>query len=250
MLDRKPEIILATSKLENNREHLLDNPILNALLTDHRDHALMDGEARRYPPDIGPLAGVPDQSWSSYDALRTLAGPGGLIGLFLPDPAALPEGFTLFRWGILTQMVCRAPQPAGANERPLTAGSTVRGLVSADVPAMLELAHLTEPGPFRERTIELGNFYGVFEGDRLLGMAGQRTRVPGFVEVSAVCTHPEARGRGYAGKLMRKVMRDIFAEHRTPYLHALANNPAVRLYESLGFMERRTFHLVVIRNEG
>jgi predicted GNAT family acetyltransferase len=112
---------------------------------------------------------------------------------------------------------------------------------------MIELATLTEPGPFRERTIELGTFYGIVQGDRLLAMAGQRMRVPGFVEVSAVCTHPDARGRGYAGMLMSRVMRDILAEGATPFLHAYASNPAVSLYRRLGFTQRRTFELAVIK---
>jgi predicted GNAT family acetyltransferase len=114
---------------------------------------------------------------------------------------------------------------------------------------MVDLATLTEPGPFRERTIELGSFYGVFEDKRLLAMAGQRMRVPGFVEVSAVCTHPHARGRGYAGVLMSCVMRDILGEGATPVLHAYPNNPAVRLYEKLGFTHRRQFQLAVIRRD-
>jgi predicted GNAT family acetyltransferase len=170
-----------------------------------------------------------------------------LLGLFLPDEPALPDGWSLFRGGILTQMICRKPELTGT--RSLPANATLRQLDTADVPAMLELARLTEPGPFRERTMELGNFYGIFEGDRLMAMAGQRTRVPGFVEVSAVCTHPVARGRGYAGTLMSEVMRDIGEEHRTPYLHAFADNPAVHLYESLGFTQRRTFHLAIIKNQ-
>ena len=78
---------------------------------------------------------------------------------------------------------------------------------------------------------------------------GQRTRVPGFVEVSAVCTHPDARGRGYAPVVMSEVMRDITDEGRTPFLHAFADNPATRLYEKLGFTHRRSFHLAVIKNE-
>ena len=128
-------------------------------------------------------------------------------------------------------------------------GVILRGLERADVPAMVELATLTEPGPFRERTIELGNFYGMFEGERLLAMAGQRMRVPGFVEVSAVCTHPDARGRGYAGVLMSRVMQDILGEDATPFLHAFADNPAVRLYQKLGFTQRRTFQLAVIKRD-
>jgi predicted GNAT family acetyltransferase len=133
--------------------------------------------------------------------------------------------------------------------RALAAGMELRRLGSADVPAMMAFATLTKPGPFRERTIELGNFYGVFEEERLLAMAGQRMRVPGFVEVSAVCTHPDMRGRGLAGIVMREVMRDIAAEDTAPFLHAFDDNPAVRLYERLGFTQRRSFHLAIIKNE-
>ena len=228
-------------------ERLLDNPILSALLTEHKELALGNGPARRYPAAIGPLAGTPDQGQGSYDALRQLAGAGGLIGLFLHDAPALPKGWSLFRDGILTQMICR--EPKSGEGRGLGTGTVLRRLGSADVPAMMELATLTEPGPFRERTIELGNFYGVFEEERLLAMAGQRMRVPGFVEVSAVCTHPEARGRGYAGVVMREVMRDIADEGCAPFLHAFDDNPAIRLYKRLGFTHRRSFHLAVIKNE-
>jgi ribosomal protein S18 acetylase RimI-like enzyme len=232
---------------QSSGEELLDNPILNSLLTDHRSFAQAEGLARRYLPAIGPLSGAPDQSEASYDALRLLAGAGGVLALFLPDPPKLPLGFSLFRGGLIAQMICRRPQfgAAGALER----AETLRRLDRGDVPAMVALATLTEPGPFRERTIELGNFYGILEGDRLLAMAGHRMRVPGFVEVSAVCTHPDARGRGYAAIVMREVMRDIVRENRTPFLHALADNPAVRLYQRLGFTLRRTFHLAVIKDE-
>ena len=227
-------------------EELLDNPILNALLTDHESLAISVFPARRYPAAIGPLAGTAGQMQASCDALRGLAGAGGLLALFLHDPPALPQGWSLFRGGVLTQMICR--EPKFGEVRPPGAGITLRRLGVADVPVMMELAALTEPGPFRERTIELGNFYGVFEEKRLLAMAGQRLRVPGFVEVSAVCTHPEARGRGYAGVAMREVMRDIACEGRTPFLHAFDDNPAIRLYERLGFTHRCSFHLAVIRN--
>ena len=243
-----PDAAAAADALQvDSSEALLDNPILNALRTDHRSLALGDGPVRRYPDAIGPLAGTPDQSQASYDALRLAAGAGGLLGLFLPDSPELPKGWSLFRGGILTQMICRKPEFDAV--RTLPAAVTLRRLGNADVPAMMELAKLTEPGPFRERTIELGNFYGIFDGERLLAMAGQRMRVPGLVEVSAVCTHPDARGRGYAGVGMREVMRDIVEEGRTPFLHAFDDNPAVRLYERLGFTHRRSFHLAVIKND-
>lgn len=241
------EIAVAPVPGSDRGELPLDNPILNALLTEHRSVASGEGLVRRYPAAIGPLAGTPDQSIESYDALCALAGSGGILALFLPEPPAPPAGWSLIRGGALTQMICRSPQLSKTTE--FAAGTKLRRLGSADVPAMIELATLTEPGPFRERTIELGNFYGIFESDRLLAMAGQRMRVPGFVEVSAVCTHPDARGRGYAGILMCEVMRDVVAEGATPFLHAFAANPAVRLYERLGFMHRRSFHLAVIKRE-
>jgi len=235
----------AVRESTNFDEALLDNPIWNSLRTEHRSLALSEGAARRYPSAIGPLAGTPDQSLESYEALQILAGPGGILGLFFPDPPAPPAGWSLFRGGVLTQMTCHSPQLIDADRCP--ASVTLCKLGATDVPSMVELATLTEPGPFRERTIELGNFYGILEGDRLLAMAGQRMRVPGFIEVSAVCTHPDARGRGYAGILMSAVIRDIAAERATPFLHAFADNPAVSLYEKLGFRQRRTFQLAVIK---
>jgi predicted GNAT family acetyltransferase len=111
------------------------------------------------------------------------------------------------------------------------------------------LAALTEPGPFRARTCELGEFFGIFEGGRLVSMAGQRLRLPSFIEVSAVCTHPDARGRGYARAAMVRVMEDILSRGATPFLHAFADNPAVRVYEALGFTHRRSLHLAVLQPE-
>jgi predicted GNAT family acetyltransferase len=134
--------------------------------------------------------------------------------------------------------------------QPRTAEPSMRLITQSDVPAMVELAKLTEPGPFRNRTHELGTFFGIFEGSRLVSMAGQRMRVPGFVEVSAVCTHPDARGRGYARTLMSAVMELILQDGDTPFLHSFADNhAAIRVYEAIGFRLRRNFHLAVLKNE-
>jgi GNAT superfamily N-acetyltransferase len=227
---------------------LLDNPIWNALLTDHASLALVDGNAKRYPPEIGPLSGVPDQSKASYDSLRALAGPGGILVLFFPKPPTLPSGWTLFRGGLVDQMICTTMEdsgPVGISPTP-----TMRRLTPDDIAQMLALAELTEPGPFRKRTMELGTFYGVFDSGRLLAMAGQRMHLPGLIEVSAVCTHPDARGRGYARTLMSHVIRDIRQLGRIPFLHVLADNEsAIRVYQHLGFTRRCTFHLAVLKNE-
>lgn len=224
---------------------LLDNPIWSALTTDHAHLALGGDRARRYPADIGPLSGISAETAASYDALRPLVGPEGLVGLFLKEEPSLPAGWALVRGGALDQMVAERPELVGAE---LSGSVPMRRLTAADAPAMVELAELTNPGPFRLRTIELGAFFGIVDGGRLLAMAGQRLRFPGFVEVSGVCTHPDGRRRGYARLLMSRVMEEILREGRTPFLHTWAHNEAaIRVYRSLGFLRRRSFELAVVQ---
>jgi predicted GNAT family acetyltransferase len=234
---------------EANGIALLDNPIWNALSGEHGHLALVRESARRYPPEIGPLAGIRDQSEPSYADLRTLTGPGGVVALFHQQAQQARHGWTALREALMCQMVCDAgPQP---DERLLPAEVELRPLTAVDAPAMVALAALTEPGPFEPRTVELGSFFGIFRGEQLVAMAGQRTRVPGFIEVSAVCTHPSARGRGYARTLIGRVNEDIFRQDRIPYLHSLAANAsAIAVYHSLGFRFRRELHLAILRSDG
>lgn len=105
---------------------------------------------------------------------------------------------------------------------------------------MLALADVTEPGPFNERTHELGRYVGFRRNGRLLAMAGERFRMPGFVEISAVCTHPDARGEGLAAELTLNVAESIRAGGAEAMLHVLEGNEnAIRLYQKLGFIVRR-----------
>lgn len=228
--------------------HPLDNPIWSALHTEHSRFAIGSSIARRYLPDIGPLSATCDQTSASYDALRSLAGPSDLLVVFLEEPCASLPGWSLVRTGLLDQMMfpdAQAPQPA-----LLQPDVTLRRLAPADVPAMLELTALTEPGPFRHRTIELGAFWGIFHGDRLLAMAGQRLQLPQFVEISAVCTHPDARGRGYAKILLAIVRNAILQSRKTPFLHVLSENEsAIRVYNAMGFVLRRRLRYAVLKNQ-
>jgi predicted GNAT family acetyltransferase len=164
--------------------------------------------------------------------------------LFLRETPRPPQEWTLVRGGQIVQMVALHPVLAGA---ALPADAALRTLTAADAPAMVELAELTEPGPFRLGTIELGGYLGIFQSGRLAAMAGRRMSMPGFVEVSAVCTHPEARGRGYASVVTSSVIEEILRAGRVPFLHALPDNPAIRIYERLGFVLRQSFELAVVR---
>jgi GNAT superfamily N-acetyltransferase len=227
---------------------LLDNPIWNALTTEHSALALRDGHARRYPAEIGPLSGLAEQTPEAYESLRALTGPGGFSAQFLAEPPLDRVGWSLIRGGLMSQMIWSGD--AAPAIKPPAGPAMLRHLTQAAVPAMVELAGLTEPGPFRARTSELGEFFGIFNAGRLLAMAGQRIRLPGFIEISAVCTHPDARGRGYARAVMSEVIADILGRGAWPILHVFADNhAAIRVYEALGFTHRRGLHLAVLQPE-
>jgi predicted GNAT family acetyltransferase len=142
---------------------------------------------------------------------------------------------------LLSQMVHEGGEPAKTSLPFLELGTP-------DEPEMLALAKLTEPGPFGTRTRELGTFIGIREGGRLASMAGVRLHVHGFTEVSAVCTHPDHLGKGYAAGLMSEIMARIRKRGDTPFLHVRADNTrAIQIYERLGFRQRREFQLSVVQ---
>ena len=143
-----------------------------------------------------------------------------------------------------TRWSSRLPLPAvpelGPRDPPTGRQVTIRPLGDDDVDAMVALVALTEPGPFRRRTIDLGGYIGIFHDDELVAMAGQRLRPPGYCEVSAVCTHPAARRRGYASILTTLVAAAIAERGETPFLHVADTNTSARaVYELLGFTTRR-----------
>lgn len=236
----------AKAGLSGEAAVLLNNPIWHSLRIEHAAIGLGDERARRYPSHIGPLAGIPAHGEENYRALAALT-PEDIVVLFSLDPYRAPSNWTELRVVDVVQMVRSAELAEGHGCEPIPDQATMRRLTANDAPAMVALAELTEPGPFRLRTLELGGFYGIFEGYRLVSMAGRRMHLPGWIEVSGVCTHPEARGRGYARLLMTRVIDEIEREGKTAFLHAYIDNPAVRIYERLGFRLRQTFRCGVFK---
>ena len=225
---------------------MLDNPIWSSLTTDHAHLALgaNTGQclARRYTSDIGPLAAFQQPTEAAYADLARIIPTGDIAVLFLDYPPIPPLDWQLLRGGALVQMICpEAPAQPHRKEPILPLGP-------GDFPEMLDLASLTEPGPFRANTATLGGFLGIRVDGRLAAMAGTRLSPGGFTEVSAVCTHPDFRGRGYALALVSQVARNIHARNRTPFLTSFAANlGAIRVYQQGGFIPRRNFELAVLR---
>jgi predicted GNAT family acetyltransferase len=224
--------------------HSLDNPIWQALTTNHAHFAETCNSARRFLPEVSVLAAFSEPTPRNYNSLASLVKPEERVGVFLeaaPDP---PLTWTVIETGPLFQMVYekRSPPELVSN------GTGLIPLTNADVPEMLALTKLTKPGPFNSRTHEMGDYLGIRSAGTLAAMAGERLRLPGYTEISAVCTHPEHLGHGYATALMRILMERICSRDEVPFLHVRCENTrAVQLYERLGFRKRVTMRYAVIR---
>lgn len=224
--------------------HALDNVIWQALTTRQEHFAECADQARRFDREVTSLAAFAEPSPRGYAALGDLVGAGGTAALFLHSEYEARPGWELVAGAPLLEMIGE-----DGRERMDTAGSSpFVPLGALDSSEMVELARLTRPGPFGLRTHELGTYIGIRQEGKLVAMAGERLKVPGYTEVSAVCTHPEHTGKGYAGVLMTEVMRGIRERGEIPMLHVRRDNArAVELYERLGFVTRTVVHYAVLR---
>jgi predicted GNAT family acetyltransferase len=229
---------METARFLHTLEQLaaLDRPVWSSLNGGHRHFALGDALAKRYPREIGPFAALADDSPSAWESLAALVEPGESVMMVTPQPVIAAPGFSVEPLKPVLQML--ASRDAG------TTGETMLLLGDADAAEMRSLTALTNPGPFGTRTHELGEFLGVRSGSMLAAMTGERMRFGGMVEVSAVCVHPEHRGKAYAKTLMVEKMRRIVDRGALPFLHVYPDNRgAIALYESLGFVGRRELYL-------
>jgi GNAT superfamily N-acetyltransferase len=247
--------------------HPLDNIVWTALTTRQANLAESFDQARRFVPEISTIGGFLEPTSRGYSSLAALLGPGQTVNLALDAPYQPQPGWKLIFGTPMPQMVYDGAignaglRPADSSCEP--ALSLPKGRLSphgsepeivelnaADVPEMMELTALTKPGPFSKRTHEMGTYLGIRSNGKLIAMAGERMRVPGHTEVSAVCTHPEHAGHGYARILTAEVVQRIRSRGETPFLHVREDNVrAIELYHRLGFVRRVLLHLAVLRKE-
>ena len=213
--------------------HILDNPIWHMLCHDLAEFTVGTALAKRCDPNVFPTVALANHSDAALTDLANLFHPGETnIIVEINPPQELP-GFAISTRFSLDQMVCQQRTPVPEHD------IEIHELTPSDSLDAAQLIALTEPGPFFPGLLTLRRFIGIRQDGQLVAMAGERTRPPGYGEVSAVCTHPDWRARGYARLLSSIVANDIWARGDTPIIHVFApNTTAYRVYERLHFVKR------------
>jgi ribosomal protein S18 acetylase RimI-like enzyme len=223
-------------------KHVLDNPAWNALISGNKHLSNGNEQVRYFDKEVSPFVGFEENSIDNFRVLYDLIPHNDPVGFITPNEMEIPG-----KWKVL--QLIRALQMVYDDEAgPIDANPKLVPLTDEHVPQMLALAKLTNPGPFAERTIGFGHYHGIFEEDKLVAMAGQRLHVFDYTEVSAVCTHPDHTGRGYAQMLLLYQLQRIKAASGIPFLHVRYDNErAIQVYERLGFKTRKEIYFYILQ---
>lgn len=220
--------------------HQLDNPVWNALITGNKNLVMGNDFVKFYPEDVSQFASLKVNTPENFHRLHNLfSDTQSNVILETTEEAIDPAPWKLNHTSPFLQMVFEKDLPYdGTSQFP------IRQLGNKDIHLIQELVGLTHPGPFAQNTIALGHYEGIFDGERLVAMAGQRMHAAPYAEISAVCTHPEYLGRGYARQLIRNQIQRIRKSGEIPFLHVSATNTrALNIYENMGFVVRRQMYV-------
>ncbi|GAA3990587.1 GNAT family N-acetyltransferase [Mucilaginibacter dorajii] len=224
-------------------KHILDNPAFNALATGNAKLANGTRHIKYFSPEVSPFIGFKELQPDSFQQLFDLLPFDGPIGYVTPVETAIPE-----MWKLLSPIKGRQMIYDG-DIKAVNTSNLVR-LSNEHIPQMIVLTKLTHPGPFDDRTIDFGNYYGIFDGDRLIAMAGHRMKPLPYVEISAVCTHPDYTGRGYAKQLVEFQINQILQAGNIPILHvADGNDRAYEVYKKIGFEVRSDMYFYILQKQ-
>lgn len=210
--------------------HILQNPVFSALSTGDKHLSFGNERVKYFDEEVSPYAGFEENNASGFDELHDLLPEGRRILFARPTPVSIPIGWQLQHEIKGLQFVYKGGTIDGtfANIVPLT---------DDHVDEMIRLVKLTKPGPFGKRTIDFGYYHGIFDNGQLVAMTGQRLHAEDYTELSAVCTHPDHLGKGYASALMQHQLQIILHHNQKPFLHVREDNDrAIAVYDRLGFV--------------
>jgi ribosomal protein S18 acetylase RimI-like enzyme len=225
-------------------EDVLYNPVYNAMLSGDAHLCFGTGEVKYFDEEVSPFVGFHQDHEKGFEDLYNLLPVGRNILYATPKLIKEPEG-----WEILAEIkglqfvYAGGMNPDDHSIKPVS-------LNNKNIEEMMQLAALTKPGPFGPRTIEFGHYHGIFENGQLVAMTGQRLHVANYTEISAVCTHPNHLGKGFAAALMLHQLNLIGNQGQIAFLHVREDNSrAIALYERLGFKVKRpmNFYFMIRR---
>ncbi len=224
------------------------NPPLEALQTTQQRFAMTADRACKYPAEVAPFAALKEDSVEALKELLSLMEPGEATYVVSETPLVLEALSCEGPLGVL-QMIY--PKDLPLPVAPVEDGIGIEPLSCENAAEMVELTSIAFPGFFRRRTCEMGSYYGIRDGGRLVAMCGERMNIGEFHEISGLCTLPEYRGRGLAAMLMVHLMREHRAAGLRSYLHvSVGNDNAIALYERMGFELRGEFPLMRLTRVG
>jgi ribosomal protein S18 acetylase RimI-like enzyme len=225
-------------------QHPLNNPSWHALVSGNKNLAFGNEKVKYFDVQVSPFVGLEENSADNFKILGNILANNKPIGFISDIELEIPEGWKLFRYVKCLQMVYISVQRFDLEDINLIP------LTDLHIPQMLELTKLTKPWPFDERTINFGDYFGIFEDDKLVAMGGQRLHPKPYQEISAICTHPNYLGKGYASQILKFHINRILNEEGIPFLHVRHDNHrAIQVYERLGFDTRTYLHFYFIQKE-
>ncbi len=223
---------------------LLQNPVYHALLTGDQHLSFGNEQVKFYDEEVSPYVGFAEDYTNGFNDLYELLPTGRRILYARPTSVPIPQGWQLQHEIKGLQFVYE-----GSNHFN-TDFSNIHPLTETHIDQMIELVKLTKPGPFGRRTIDFGSYFGIFDKNKLVAMTGQRLHVANYTELSAVCTHPDHLGKGYASALMQHQMQIILNNGQHPFLHVRDDNErAIAVYERLGFKVSRTMNFYFLKRD-
>lgn len=214
-----------------NEEQKLDNPVWYSLTETQMPFAVEYNNIKFYKPNYCSFGGFTDldKTLAGCDQYSTLTTNFYIVG---PKPE-FSESLKINKELVCNQMITSTPINIEIKE-------TIIELQTNNETDLFNLVNLVQPGYFKKETSQLGSYYGIYKDNQLVAVAGERMKMNTYTEVSAIVTHPEHTGKGYAKQLIAHVTNKILNENKIPYLHVVENNiGAIKLYEKLGFLTRR-----------
>lgn len=225
----------------------LNNPIYHALTTVDQLKNIGSKEVAFFDVEMAPFIGLPDWKPQQQRKLLKHAPMERSWFLLIKDEVKFIDDFTVSLTLPLYQCVCTALQKPASPKKLIE----LVPLNESHIDQMIVLTTLTKPGPFRKRTIEFGNYHGIFEDGKLVAMGGERLHLDGLTEISAICTHPDFQGRGYGAEIVHFLAANIMSRGLTPFLHSTANNTkALDVYKRIGFEVRARIEFYVFKAAG